>query len=77
LENKKGVINMSQKAFEKDKARAVEVAGAISEIAHEVDNISTKPSREALEPLRIMFTELEDGFPTATSGDVLHSQVKW
>ena len=68
---------MSQKAFEKDKAKAVEVAGAIAEIAREVDNISSKPSQEALEPLRIMFTKLEEGLPTATSGDVLHSQVKW
>lgn len=68
---------MSQKAFEKDEAKAVEVAGAISEIAREVDNISTKPSREALDPLRVMFTELEEGLPTATSGEVLHSQVKW
>ena len=49
----------------------------IFRVAQQVDNISNYTSHANLETLRTMYEKLEEGLPSATSGDVLSSRVKW
>ena len=59
------------------KSGALDMEKKLPKIAKEVTNISSRPSREVLQPLRTMLEDLEKGLPPATSGEVLSSRVRW
>ena len=56
---------------------AAKIEEAILGFQNELYGISNEPSRDILQPLQAMLAELEDILPTATSGEVLSSRVKW
>lgn len=64
-------------AKSKNKVDEAQTTRSLPQIAKQVEDISLRPSREVLQPLREMIVELERGLPPATSGEVLSSRVKW
>jgi len=60
-----------------EKVRRPDIKAILPEIAKELDDVSSRPSRQALQPLRKMLEGLEKGWPPATSGEVLSSRVRW
>jgi len=61
----------------KNKVDEAQTTRSLPQIAKQVEDISLRPSREVLQPLREMIVELERGLPPATSGEVLSSRVRW
>lgn len=60
-----------------NKVDQAQTTKSLPQIAKQVEDVSLRPSREVLQPLRQMIVELERGLPPATSGEVLSSRARW